>query len=316
MKIFIGKIPADLDPDSIYNHFKTFGEVSNYNFKGQFAFVDYINENDGYKVLKNREHDINGQIVIVEMSSSKPKSRGDFDDRPPRSDYNDRPPRSDYNDRPLRSDNDVGKRDYQNNSYGYNDEYNKPRYGDYKPYPSRQYDDRGYDNYQKPAYYDESRRTDDYRKPSTRDDREDCPHCSRCEYHGNYKSRQDTFERKKPRREHPNDIHKIVIQNLPQNISIAEIDDFVKQKGFEIVFSRMTFKGDSAIVEMKDTSSRDEAIEKLNGLELNGVSILVREFRVSSTFSGSNNLNNYSEKNHGDSQGVDIYSGIDNFGKD
>ncbi|KAK6090391.1 hypothetical protein P3W45_000488 [Vairimorpha bombi] len=368
MKIFIGKIPADLDPDSIYNHFKAFGEVSNYNFKGQFAFIDYVNEDDGYKVLEKREQEINGQCVIVEMSNSKPKSRSDYNDRPPRSDFDEGrrdpyyyqgPPRYEdkpystaprYEDKPYSAAPRYEDKPYsaapryEDKPYSaaprYDEGYSRSRYEDYPHKPryeayTPRHSDRRYDNYPPPAYKDESRRVGDYRAPTGRDD---CPHCSRCEFHGIDKSRQDPYERKRPKREHPNDVNKIVIQDIPQNISIGEIDDFVKSNGFEIVFSRLTLKGDSAIVELKSTTFRDEAIEKLNGLELNGARLLVREFRVSGNLSVSN-TNQYSEKSNNDNnnydwntnqdnkdnnsdwstnqdnkdnQGVDIYSGIEN----
>lgn len=308
MKIFIGKISSELDADTVYNHFQAFGEIEHFNFKNQFAFVEYKNDSDANKVLDKREIEIKGNYVIVEPSNSKGRPRSEFSEGPRRDEYPPiSPPRDDY--RAPRYDDRPPRDDYRAPRY----DDRPPRYDDYRgaePYPPRQPSMGGYDDYRGAEHYPprhsyEPRSPsykDDYREAPIRSSRDDCAHCSRCEIHGNpkYPPRQDNFEHKRPRREHPNDINKIVIQTIPQDVNLADVDDFVRRNEFDFVFSRLTLKRDAAIVEFRDIETRDRAIAKLDGQDLKGTTIHVREFRVSGNFQG--NQNTYREKNNDNNQ--------------
>lgn len=77
MKLFIGRIPRELDADIIYNYFKAYGEIDSYNFKGQYAFVEFKNDRDAENILNTRDIEINGHRVVVEASNSKGKFQGE-----------------------------------------------------------------------------------------------------------------------------------------------------------------------------------------------------------------------------------------------
>ncbi|EEQ81959.1 hypothetical protein NCER_101418 [Vairimorpha ceranae BRL01] len=378
MKLFIGRIPRELDADIIYNYFKAYGEIDSYNFKGQYAFVEFKNDRDAENILNTRDIEINGHRVVVEASNSKGKFQGEhkrqefhFNSLSERPDSNNvdyqssrRSPRYDdrrsprYDDRRSpRYDDRRSPRydDRRNERYGNRrspryDDRRSPRYDDRRnsqynenfyrhhndfrsnsDYPPRQQYSRDYDyraidqNFDRNGYSSKESSRFEYDKHYLQSDRERCSYCSRCEIHGNLRfPKEDPYEHKKIKREHPNDINKLVIQNLPQNVSLHDIDDFVKQTGLESVFSRLTKKGDAAIVEFKDIQSRDDAISKLEGKDLKGTPVYVREFKVGSNFQRSINSladrdispiqNDYKKNVSGDnddSQGVDIYSGLD-----
>jgi hypothetical protein len=88
------------------------------------------------------------------------------------------------------------------------------------------------------------------------------------------------------------------------NASINEIEDFVKKEGYDVVFSRLTARGDSAIIELTDISSKEDAMNKLQGKEINGTVISIRNFKTGA-FSGGYDKRDESQG------GVDLYGGID-----
>lgn len=286
MRIFVGKISPSLTPTQVLEHFKTFGHVEDYVFKGSYAFVE-VDDEIGIKILKSREHNIDGNFVIVDNSIPK---KNDFSSQN-RDSFS-------YKDRQTIDDSYY---DRNRDIYPISNDIRKPSF---KPY----YDDNRYRNYDEPL------------------DRINCSYCSKCSYHGsgykvdNYIDRQD-FDSKRNKRGHPNDVNKIVIQDFPFNVSICDLEDFVKSFGFDIVFSRLTARGDCAIIELKSIRDKEDAIEKLNGADFCGSRLFVREFK---TFGPSNGLDRFVEKkeftdkndlhrSEEDDQNVDIYSGLDNI---
>lgn len=296
MRIFIGKISPSINSTQVLEYFKTFGPIDDFVFKGSYAFIE-TSDDIGSKILNQREHNINGSYVIVDNSIPK-KNDISMQNRDTFS----------YKDRNLHEDNYYNDRN--RNMYSFSNEYRK-----FSHQPN--YDDSRFLNYNDP------------------NDRFNCPYCSKCTYHGvpfkgdggfktnNNFDRQD-FDNKRYKRGHPNDVNKIVIQDFPFNVSICDLEDFVKKFGFEIIFSRMTSRGDCAILELKSIQDKFTAIQKLNGIDFCGSKLYVREFK---TFGIPNSGDKYVEKNdfidnkmnnksEDDEQGVDIYSGLDTINLD
>lgn len=278
MKIFIGKIPRELRAEDLSSYFERFGEVADFNFKGSFAFVEYRDEDVSRRVLETRDHRVGDFEVFVEESVGRKRQRND--------DYDRRPPAGGYDD------------------YSRGRPYNEP------PYYDRYSDRRDYDDRRAPEPY---RGYSDY--PS---DRNNCPHCSRCEIHGIPPRRSGgDFDRpKRPKRDHPNDVNKLVIESLPVNVNINDVEDLIRKEGFDVVFSRITARGDSAIVELRSIEEKEDAMNKLVGKEINGTPISVRNFKTSYSSGYSQNDNYDSEKREDQPERVDVYSGIDSVNVD
>lgn len=281
MKIYIGKIPQELRSEDVESHFRQFGEIEFFNFKGAFAFVEYRDDGVSHRVLETRDHRIGDFTVFVEESVGRKRRNDDFDRRPPLGGYDDYP---------------RGGRPYHDPVY--NDSYMRR-----DPYDDRM------------PYYDDRRGPEPYRGGGYYPSRDNCPHCSRCEIHGIPPRRSGVpdFDRpKRPKRDHPNDVNKLVIESLPSNVSINDVEDLVRREGFEVVFSRLTARGDSAIVELRSIEEKEDALNKLVGKEINGTPISVRNFKTS--FSQNDNHNNSERMD--DQGGVDVYSGIDSVNVD
>ncbi|KAF9764779.1 putative splicing factor [Nosema granulosis] len=302
MKVFIGKISPDMREEDVRRYFETFGEIFDFNFKGAFAFVEYRDENVARRVVDQRDHQIGDFSVITEESKGKKRSRYDSED-----DYSRRPPAGGYDDFSRGRHEPVPPYEDHYDPYRRRDPYNDRAF---PPPPAPYYDDRRAPDYYRGGYPPE---------PYPRDPRDECPHCSRCEVHGVPPRRMGgDFDRpKRPKRDHPNDVNKIVIESLPHNVVIEDVEDLVRKEGFEIVFSRLTVRGDSAIVELRDVEEKEKAMDKLQGKEINGTQISVRNFRTSVTSSGYEQNNNYnSERREEGNGGVDVYSGIDSVNVD
>ena len=78
-KLFIGNLDSHCRADDLENKLQSFGEVSEFVFKGKFAFVHYVNRSDAMNALDEMKHDSNfgfrGNPLRIEEASTNQSNK-------------------------------------------------------------------------------------------------------------------------------------------------------------------------------------------------------------------------------------------------
>lgn len=122
-----------------------------------------------------------------------------------------------------------------------------------------------------------------YRSPPPDRRKSPCDYCDRCERHGRYRRdyRDDFPKREKKNFDyggHPNNRMKIVIDNIGENVGQRDLVEFVRQYNFEPTFTRVTANGSHGIIEFSTAEEKEDALQKLNGVEFMGRTVAARPY--------------------------------------
>lgn len=92
--------------------------------------------------------------------------------------------------------------------------------------------------------------------------------CSHCPVHCG--GSRNVFESNRERsfgnmQAHPNDVNKIVLENIPQ-CEALELKDFVRELNLDPVYTRITSSGKHGIVEFRSIDAKNFALKELDGV--------------------------------------------------
>lgn len=244
MQLFVGRIPNSVRYDELYEYFSKFGKVRELRLKESYGFLEFEIDSVATKVLEEK-HMIGDFEIHVEVASDNRRG-GSFRSRTPP--YRSRSP--DYRTR-------------------------RPRYHSRSPERRRRERSRS------PSYMSEwSQRR--YRS-SGFERRSPCDYCDRCEKHGRYRRRyrDELFKRGKRSFDysrHPNNRLKIVLDNIGEGVRQQDLVDLARRYDFEPTFTRITSNGKHGIIEFSTTDEREDALGKLDGVELLGQIVAARPY--------------------------------------
>ncbi|KAI3659171.1 hypothetical protein MP638_006953 [Amoeboaphelidium occidentale] len=266
-RIYVGHLPYDVRAEEIEKFFEKIAPVKDMMVKSDkgYAFVEYDSSEHADDAIRTlNDADFNGSKIMVKPAYAKkersdgPSRRDDYgrrDDyrdgdrgrgssngdryRDDRRDYDDRRRRDDYDDR-RRDDRPPVRRDYDDRRRDYDD---RPPRRDYEDRPPRRdYDDR-------------KRDYDDRRDDRRRDD-------------GGSRGR---FER--PR----NTKWRVIVEGLPRGTNWQDLKDFFRKAG-EVTYADVRRdRDDEGVADFATHEDLLEAIRTLDGTELRGQKVFLRE---------------------------------------
>ncbi|KRH92045.1 putative Nucleotide-binding, alpha-beta plait, RNA recognition motif domain protein [Pseudoloma neurophilia] len=98
-----------------------------------------------------------------------------------------------------------------------------------------------------------------------------------CPTHCGKKTENYSKERNFDRSAHPNDINKIVIENIPV-CNPLELKDFVRDLNLDPVYSRITNSGKFGIIEFRSIEAKNIALKELEGVNFKNHTLTVRPY--------------------------------------
>jgi RNA recognition motif-containing protein len=244
MKIFVGRIPSHMPAEQLEGYFGQYGKIVEFKPKGAFGFIEFESGSSADEVLSKREHVVDGSVLTVEPAKGgKRKIDSGYPER--------------Y---------DMYKMPSREYEYRY-DMRSPPRYGARSPVYGRH-------DMRPPEYYPP------YHQMDVAMDRQSCEYCSRCERHGMYGRRgyMPETKRKPVSREHPNSHLKVVIENIPPNVTVEGFKEFLKENGFETTYARMGLSGTHGIFEFRTVEEKDNAMKKFDNCKYNGGVLKTRSY--------------------------------------
>lgn len=98
-----------------------------------------------------------------------------------------------------------------------------------------------------------------------------------CAVHCSRKRNSYPKERSYDRYSHPNDINKIVIENIPV-CNPLELKDFVRDLNLDPVYSRITNSGKFGIIEFRSIEAKNLALKELDGISFKSHRLTCRPY--------------------------------------
>lgn len=247
MQLFIGRVPSSISYDELYDYFSKFGKINELRLKESYGFLRYEQDSVAEKVVEEK-HKINEFEIHVEAASNGRKFQG--------ADYRPRSPPRYHPQSPVYR---PGPRDMR-----------------YRPRsPERM---RG----RSPPYAPDWARKR-YRSPTP--ERSPCDYCDRCERHGRYgRGYRDVFSKREKRNMDyggPGRFSsqmKIVLDNIGENVGQRDLFDFVERYNLKPTFTKVTASGNHGIVEFGTVEEKEDALNKLNGVEFMGRVVSARPY--------------------------------------
>ena len=70
-QVYVGELTRSVNPDDLRSEFKYFGRISNFAFKGRYAFIDYEEPKDAEKAVDKMNKTWIGDCRLVCEFASK-----------------------------------------------------------------------------------------------------------------------------------------------------------------------------------------------------------------------------------------------------
>ena len=244
MQLFVGRIPNTVRYDELYDYFSKYGRIKELRLKDSYGFLSYEEGVVPAEKVLGEKHVIDGFNICVETTGDERDAEYGLRNRSP--EYRQRMPKP-YQEQ---TDGRYGRRGMQQS---YDPEWSRKR----------------------------------YRTPFQDARRSPCDYCDRCERHGRYgrggyRDRGDFFKRERKSVEYGggylSNRFKVVLDNIAENVMQHDLVDFARRYGLEPTFARITANGNHGIVEFSTFEEKEDALERLNGVEFMGQIVSSRPY--------------------------------------
>ena len=70
-QVYVGELTRSVNPDDLKSDFKQYGRISNFSFKGRYAFIDFEEPKDAEKAVEKKHKQWIGDCRLVVEFASK-----------------------------------------------------------------------------------------------------------------------------------------------------------------------------------------------------------------------------------------------------